>query len=57
MGVKIVEHARVMDLNLKQRSKLKWEVEGDENTRFFHGYVNNRNRKITYTGSWLVESG
>lgn len=34
-GVKIVKHARSIDLDLKQRAKIKWEVEGDEKTHFF----------------------
>lgn len=42
-GVKIVEQARAIALDLKQRAKLKWEVESDEKSHFFHGYVNKRN--------------
>lgn len=47
-------------MDLKQRAKLKWEVDGDENTRFFHGYVNNRNRKnhihrIMTGGGWTTD--
>lgn len=58
-GVKIIEKARVTTMNLKQREKIKLEVEGDENTRFFHGYVNNRNMKnhihrIMANGSWIT---
>nr|KAJ0203637.1 hypothetical protein LSAT_V11C500259620 [Lactuca sativa] len=59
IGVKIDEHARLVTLNLKQRAKLKWEAEGDENKRFFHNYVNNRNRKnhihgIMANGTWVT---
>lgn len=54
------EKARATSMDLKQRAKIKWEVDGDENTRFFHGYVNNRNRKnhihgIMANGSWTTD--
>nr|KAJ0197982.1 hypothetical protein LSAT_V11C700375200 [Lactuca sativa] len=59
-GIKIAEHARTIALDLKQRAKIKWEVEGDENTCFFHGYVNNRNKKnhihgIMTNGIWMTD--
>ncbi|XP_052625598.1 uncharacterized protein LOC128132721 [Lactuca sativa] len=44
-GIEIVECARITALDLKQRARLKWKLEGDDNSRFFHGYVKNRNRK------------
>nr|GEW62188.1 RNA-directed DNA polymerase, eukaryota, reverse transcriptase zinc-binding domain protein [Tanacetum cinerariifolium] len=33
-----------------QKSKIKWEVEGDENTTFFHGFLNQRRRKQMVQG-------
>lgn len=38
-----VTHAKL--LMWKQRSKVRVAVEGDENTRFFHAYANQRHRK------------
>ena len=43
--IKDLEHA--MALDLKQKSRIKWAVDGDENTSFFHGLINfnkNQNR-------------
>ena len=59
-GIDIAEHTRAIALDLKQRAKIKWEVKGDENTRFFQGYVNNRNRKnhihgIMTNGIWTTD--
>ncbi|GKC14188.1 putative RNA-directed DNA polymerase, eukaryota, reverse transcriptase zinc-binding domain protein [Tanacetum coccineum] len=38
-------------LDLHQKSCIKWEVEGDENSMFFHGLVNQRRRKNLFTAS------
>ncbi|GJV63669.1 putative RNA-directed DNA polymerase [Tanacetum coccineum] len=56
-----------MDLNfleqkerdsLKQKSKVKWVVEADENTKFFHSRVNKNSKRqningLVYNGSWV----
>lgn len=47
-------------LDLKQKSRIKWAVEGDENTRFFNGYVNKNNRKnringLLINGEWCTD--
>lgn len=36
---------RMASLDLRQKARIKWVVDGDENSRFFHGYVNNRVRR------------
>ncbi|GJU47055.1 putative RNA-directed DNA polymerase [Tanacetum coccineum] len=57
----------LMDLNfleqkerdsLKQKSKVKWAVEGEENTKFFHSRVNKNSKRqningLVYNGSWV----
>lgn len=38
-------------VDMKQISNNRWVVDGDENSTFFHGYVNNNKRKILNCGS------
>ncbi|KAL4589627.1 hypothetical protein LXL04_002535 [Taraxacum kok-saghyz] len=54
---KIAEIEKMKTMDLKQRSRIKWAVDGDENTRFFHGYVNNKKRAnridgLVINGQW-----
>ncbi|GKC93798.1 RNA-directed DNA polymerase, eukaryota [Tanacetum coccineum] len=32
----------IQRLDLLQKEKIKWAIEGDENTKFFHGMINNK---------------
>lgn len=43
-----IEKCRNMDL--AQKSRVKWEVEWDENSKFFHGMLNQRRRQQNVTG-------
>ncbi|KAJ9549873.1 hypothetical protein OSB04_022416 [Centaurea solstitialis] len=50
-----IEHKESLDL--KQKSRIRWAVEGDENSAFFHSYVNHRWRcrnlkGLIYNGIW-----
>ncbi|GKA11042.1 putative RNA-directed DNA polymerase [Tanacetum coccineum] len=38
-----LEHHKLNDL--KQKSKIKWALEGDVNSNFFHGIINNRRNR------------
>ncbi|XP_022040489.1 uncharacterized protein LOC110943038 [Helianthus annuus] len=38
--VKELEGYRIKDI--KQRARIKWDLEGDESLAFFHGYINSR---------------
>ncbi|GJQ90864.1 hypothetical protein Tco_0002003 [Tanacetum coccineum] len=38
-----IEHARLRDL--KQKAKIRWAMNDDENLRFFHGMINNRSNR------------
>ena len=47
-------------LDLAQKAKVKWSIEGDENTKFYHGVLK-RKRSITgikgvkVDGEWVTE--
>lgn len=47
---KVMEHARRMVLDFKQKSQIKWTIDGDENSNFFQGYVNNKAMKNRING-------
>lgn len=56
---RIVDLERVAVMDLKQKAKIKWVVDGDENTSFFHGFVNNQNRRnkihgLLVNGQWVT---
>nr|GEX15469.1 putative zinc finger, CCHC-type [Tanacetum cinerariifolium] len=38
---KIEELEHLMRLDLLQKAKIRWAIEGDENSKFFHGMLNN----------------
>nr|GEV60261.1 cytochrome P450 [Tanacetum cinerariifolium] len=43
-----LEHRNIMDL--RQKAKIRWALEGDENSRFFHGMINNRRNRSRING-------
>lgn len=53
-----IERSNVQDL--KQKSKIKWAIEGDENSKFFHGMINNKLRRsringLSINGTWVTD--
>ncbi|GJU98180.1 RNA-directed DNA polymerase, eukaryota, reverse transcriptase zinc-binding domain protein [Tanacetum coccineum] len=47
-------------LDLQQKSRIKWDIEGDKNSKFFHGLINQRRRTnsihgIMSDGTWITE--
>nr|GEV05176.1 RNA-directed DNA polymerase, eukaryota, reverse transcriptase zinc-binding domain protein [Tanacetum cinerariifolium] len=50
-----IDHMQAMDM--AQKTKLKWAIEGDENSSFFHGMLNKKRnqsniRRIMVDGMW-----
>lgn len=50
----IVDIDRVEALDIAQKAKVRWEIEGDENTKHFHGIVNKIDDNKTLEVSYLV---
>nr|GEZ40502.1 hypothetical protein [Tanacetum cinerariifolium] len=53
-----LEQCKVKDL--RQKAKIRWAVEGDENSYFFHGIINSRLHRsringLTIHGEWITE--
>ena len=58
---KILDMEKLALLDIKQKARIRWAMDRDENTRFFHGLVNNRNRKnnlngLTINGQWCTDA-
>ncbi|KAF5807675.1 putative RNA-directed DNA polymerase [Helianthus annuus] len=56
----ILEVERRRALDLKQRSRTMWALDGDENSRFFHMYINFRKAKnqiqgLFIDGDWVTK--
>ncbi|GJR14581.1 RNA-directed DNA polymerase, eukaryota, reverse transcriptase zinc-binding domain protein [Tanacetum coccineum] len=52
-----LKHLKI--LNLKQKAKVNWAIKGDENSKFFHGIINNKFSRsringISIHGSWVT---
>ncbi|PWA47507.1 RNA-directed DNA polymerase, eukaryota [Artemisia annua] len=53
-----IEH--VENLDLAQKAKVKWAIEGDENSSYFHSSINRKRRQhaihgVIKDGVWMVE--
>ncbi|GKE69095.1 hypothetical protein Tco_1527167 [Tanacetum coccineum] len=58
--VMVDELDRIDALDAAQKAKVKWDIEGDENTPFFHGMLKQRRRLqmvqgIMHDGEWCTE--
>ncbi|KAJ0757712.1 putative RNA-directed DNA polymerase [Helianthus annuus] len=55
----MAEFDRIKHLDLKQKSRSKWAIEGDENSAFFHQIINsnistNRLNGLMIDGTWIT---
>ncbi|GJV75554.1 putative RNA-directed DNA polymerase, eukaryota, reverse transcriptase zinc-binding domain protein [Tanacetum coccineum] len=48
-----MEHRKLKDI--RQKAKMKWDLEGDENFSFFHGIINNRRNRSRINGLAIEE--
>ncbi|GJR56538.1 RNA-directed DNA polymerase, eukaryota [Tanacetum coccineum] len=51
---------KMESIELAQKAKVKWSIEGDENSKFFHGIINKRRnnlaiRGIVVDGVWIED--
>ena len=54
------ELERVEAMDLAQKAKIRWDIEGDENTKFFHGILKKKRRQLAIRGimsddNWIIE--
>ena len=45
------------DKDLMQKAKVKWAIEGDENSKYFHGIINKKRNQMNVRGLWLMVFG
>ncbi|GKE52618.1 RNA-directed DNA polymerase, eukaryota, partial [Tanacetum coccineum] len=55
---KIHDIENIQSMEMAQKAKVRWAIEGDENSRFFHGMLNKRRstlniRGVMADGSWI----
>ncbi|XP_071718682.1 uncharacterized protein [Rutidosis leptorrhynchoides] len=56
-----IEHIQnIEDQDVVQKARVKWDIEGDENSRVFHGLINHRLNNqmikgITINGDWMTD--
>nr|GEW29736.1 RNA-directed DNA polymerase, eukaryota, reverse transcriptase zinc-binding domain protein [Tanacetum cinerariifolium] len=43
-------HDTMASRDAKQKSKIKWAIEGDENSKFFHGIINKKRSQLAIRG-------
>nr|GEZ25781.1 RNA-directed DNA polymerase, eukaryota [Tanacetum cinerariifolium] len=41
---------------MAQKAKIRWAIEGDENSKFFHGIINKKRSQLDIRGTWTSTS-
>lgn len=57
----IIEMEKTVVMDARQKSKIRWAMDGDENSKLFHGFINSNNRKnringLMINGNWCTNS-
>nr|GFA38625.1 RNA-directed DNA polymerase, eukaryota [Tanacetum cinerariifolium] len=57
---KLADLEKIDSIELAQKAKIKWSIEGDENSKYFHGIINKQRnniaiRGILVDGAWIEE--
>ncbi|GJU17987.1 RNA-directed DNA polymerase, eukaryota [Tanacetum coccineum] len=57
---KLTDLEKKVSLELAQKAKIKWSIEGDENSKYFHGIINKHRsnlaiRGILVDGAWIED--
>ncbi|GJY32359.1 RNA-directed DNA polymerase, eukaryota [Tanacetum coccineum] len=57
---KLADLEKIDSLELAQKAKIKWSIEGDENSKYFHGIINKQRnniviRGILVDGAWIED--
>nr|GFB98188.1 RNA-directed DNA polymerase, eukaryota, reverse transcriptase zinc-binding domain protein [Tanacetum cinerariifolium] len=59
---KLFEEKNLDTKDAAQKAKMRWAIEGDENSKFFHGIINKRRSQLAIRGVfvndvWLTDPG
>ncbi|GJX99336.1 RNA-directed DNA polymerase, eukaryota, partial [Tanacetum coccineum] len=53
LTTKLQEHKQIEAKDFAQKAKIKWAIEGDENSIFFHGIINKRRSQLAIRGVFV----
>nr|GFD14266.1 RNA-directed DNA polymerase, eukaryota [Tanacetum cinerariifolium] len=45
---------KIESLEVAQKPKIKWAIEGDENSKYYHGVLNKKEDKLLLVVFWLM---
>ena len=57
---KVVDLDRLAIMDIMQKAKIKWAIEGDENSKFYHGILKRKRKNlamkgVNVEGVWVTE--
>ncbi|KAL7597818.1 hypothetical protein Lser_V15G24868 [Lactuca serriola] len=57
---RILELEKLKSLDLRQKARIRWTIDGDENSKFFHGVINSKNKRnriqgLSINGRWTTD--